>query len=112
MPAHERLDLGHQLGVDIDFEVGRDSVLEDPEMEILEPMDLGLGKILELRIGQRGAAPERQRLAQHLRTLRRLERARFPGEPLETGQVELTAVELEQVSRRPCVQDAWPEQLS
>jgi hypothetical protein len=112
MPAHERLDLGHQLGVDIDFEVSRDSVLEDSEMEILEPIDLGLGKVLELRIGQRGAAPERKRLAQHLRALRRLERARVSREPFETDEIELIALELEQVARRPRMQDARPEQLS
>ena len=57
------------------------------------------------------AAPERQRLAQQLRTLRRLRRTRFADAVLETGEVELAAVELEHVPGRPGLEEAGPEQL-
>ena len=111
VPAHERLDLGRKLRVDADFEIRRDPVFEHAQAKILQPVDLRLREVLELRVGERRSPPERERLAQDNRSLRRLERARLPGESLEADQVELVAVELEHVARRPCVQEARPEQL-
>ena len=75
-------------------------------------MDLGLREVSELQVCERRAAPERERLAQHLRALRRLGRARLPREPLEAHEVELIAVELEQVAGRACVQEPGAEQLA
>ena len=46
------------------LEVGGDPVLEHAQVEILEPVDLGLREVLELRVCERRAAPERERLAQ------------------------------------------------
>ena len=60
----ERLQLGDQLRVGLDLEIGRDPVLQRAEPKVLEPVDLVLRKVLELRVGERRTAPERERLSQ------------------------------------------------
>ena len=94
------------------LEIGRDPVFEHAEPQILEPVDLGLREVLELRVGERGTAPERQRLSQQPRSLGWLGVPRLAGQPLEAEEVELTAVELEHVARRPRVQKARAQQLA
>ena len=44
-----------------------DAILERDEAQLLESLDLALGERLELEVGKRRAAPERERLAEHAR---------------------------------------------
>ena len=60
----ECLQLGHQVRVGLDLEIGRDPVLQHAEPQVLEPVDLVLREVLELRVGERSTAPERERLSQ------------------------------------------------
>jgi hypothetical protein len=61
---HERLELGDDLGVATEREVGVDAVHQRSEPELLEPTDLRLREVEEGEIGERRPAPERERLAQ------------------------------------------------
>ena len=111
--ADERLDLGHELGVRAQLEVGGDPLLEHAEAQILEPVDLGLRERLQLHVGQRRPAPERERLAEEQRPVP-------PAQPhrasrtsrSKRAEIELVAVELEHVPGRPRLQQSGPEQLA
>ena len=78
--------LRHELRVDLGFEIRGDPVFEHPEAKVLEPVDLGLREVLELRVGERRAAPERERLAQELRPLRRLDASRASVRAARSGR--------------------------
>jgi hypothetical protein len=57
--AHERLELGDEVGMAAEREVGVDAVLERREPQLLQPRRLDAGELLvELR--ERRAAPHRQ----------------------------------------------------
>ena len=77
------------------------------QAQLLEPRDLALGKRLVGEVGERGAAPERERLAKGRgRTAARRRPpapAAFPGEALEAIQVELASGPAPARSRAPCV---------
>ena len=97
----EGLELGHQIRVGLDLEVGRDPLLQHAEAEILEPVDLVLREVLELQVGERSTAPERERVSQEpLSSSGGSSIPRLAAQPLETAEVELLAVELEHVARR------------
>ena len=82
--ARRGLELPDELGIRTELELGRDALLERPEPQLLEPVDLGLGELLQLRVRERRAAPERERLAQEPRALRRRPPSRASAdEPLE-----------------------------
>ena len=68
--ADERLELGDQLGVRAELEIGCDPLLEHAEPQILEPVDLGLRERLRLEVGERRAAPQVERLAEQRRLAR------------------------------------------
>ena len=94
----ERLELGDELGVAPEREVGLDPLLERDGAELLEPRDLGLGERLVEEVGERRAAPERERLAQRALGRRRvaaLERRapllREPGEAVEVDALAARA---------------------
>jgi hypothetical protein len=58
---HEDLELGHDLCMPTELKVGLDAPLEREPAKLVETADLGLREILERDIGQRRAAPQRQR---------------------------------------------------
>ena len=60
----QRLELGDELGVAPEREIRLDPLLERDGAQLLEPRDLGLGERLVEEVGERRAAPERERLAQ------------------------------------------------
>ena len=99
MVADERLQLGHELGVPAEGEVGLAAQLERVQPELLEAPRLGLGEGLGDHVGQRRAAPERQRLAQEPRGGRRRGVLGLGHERLEAAQVEVVAAEPEDVAR-------------
>ncbi len=57
----ERLELGDELRVAPEREVGLDPLLERDGAQLLEPGDLGLRERLVEEVGERRAAPERER---------------------------------------------------
>ena len=64
MLCHERLELADELGVPSAGQVSVDAVLEQGESQLLEPADLSLRERVECKLGERGPAPDSQRLAQ------------------------------------------------
>ena len=112
----ERLELADELRVAAEREVGVDPLLERREAELLEPDDRGLRERLVGEVGERGAAPERERLAQ-----RRRGRSASPAgavrlalaeQALEAVQVELLGLELERVAGRARDEHAAPSDLA
>jgi hypothetical protein len=63
----ERVELGDELDVLSEGEVGVEPLLQRHEPQLLEARDLGLGERLVRHVRERGAAPERERLAQRRR---------------------------------------------
>ena len=77
MLADQRVELGRHLRVAPAREVGLEPVAEAGEAQVLEPRDLGLREALAADVGERGAAPQRERVAQ-----RRRRRARIAAREL------------------------------
>ena len=100
--GHERLELGHQIGVAAERQVGVDAPLQRHRAPLLEPGDLGLRERLVRDVGQRGPAPQRQGLAQPRRRVAgSVERERLPTvvhQPLEAVEVELAVLHVDHVS--------------
>ena len=61
----QRLELARYGAVMAERQLGVHAVLDGAEIDLLEPRDLGLGKCFVGEVGQRGAAPNRERLAEH-----------------------------------------------
>ena len=97
----EGLELGHELGVAAEREVGVDTLLDRGQAQLLETGDVGLGERLVGEIRKRGPAPEGERLAQRSLGSRRI--AAFEGRPAligETGEamdVDALSIHLEDV---------------
>ena len=83
----ERLELGDELIVPAEREVGLDALLERDEPQLLQARDLSGGEILVNEIGQRRPAPERQSLAELFGGDRRFGSAGVSDELLEAGEV-------------------------
>ena len=84
----ERLELRHELRAAALGEAGRDAVGLRGQPQVLEPRRLGGGEaVLGREAGERGAAPERERVAEQRGGARRVVRAQgagaLGGEPLE-----------------------------
>ena len=88
MLTNERLELADELRAAAECKVGLDPLLERGEPELLETPDRGLRERLIRELGERRAAPQRERLAELLGRLRRLDAGRLLDEALEPVQVE------------------------
>jgi hypothetical protein len=64
--THQRLQLGNELRAAAYGEIGLDPLLERQQPSLLEPFGFGGGKRLVEDVGERRAAPERQRAPQRL----------------------------------------------
>ena len=82
----QRVELRDQRGVAAEREVGVDPHLDREQVHLLEAPDRRLGERLVGEVGERGAAPERERLAQLLGGLLRLGCRRPPGRGARTGR--------------------------
>jgi hypothetical protein len=69
MLGDERLQLSDKLRVTAEGQLGLDSLLERGKVELLQPLDRGLGEGLVGKIGERWAAPERERLPKKIPAL-------------------------------------------
>ena len=114
MLGDQRLELADDVALMPERELGLDPQLDRGQAKLLEPRALVPGERLR-ELGQRGAAPERERLAQPLGRVLRIalrERAAAVGErALETGDVELVLAHLEHVARAACVQSRLRQRL-
>ena len=93
------LQLGHELGLTADGEVGVDALLQRGEAELVQVRGGGVGG-LALEVGQGRAAPEGERLAEELGRRLRLRAARLGDESAEAVEVELARLYAEQVAGR------------
>src|SRR5437773_10009197 len=112
MLRDEPLELADELSASAELEVGVDSLLQRFQPELLESADLALRKGLEGKVAERRAAPQRERLAQRLRTLLRVLLPRLGGELLEAPQIELVGLDPEQVARRLRHEDVGRNELA
>jgi hypothetical protein len=95
---HESLQLGDDLRVATELEVGVDPLLERRGAAVLELRPLGPGdRIVE--IGERWAAPEREGLAQPLGGNVGVAAVRFLDELLEAFGIERAGLDAHQVAR-------------
>ena len=105
MLGDQPLELGHDVGVAAERQVGVDALLQRRGVPLLEPGDLGLRERLVGNVGQRRPAPQRERLAQPRGgvggSLARERLATLVREPLETIHVELAVLHLEHVAAAP-----------
>ncbi len=111
----ERLQLGDELGVPAEREIGLDPLLDDDGPQFLEPRDLRLRERLVDEVGEGWPTPERERLAERgLRGLGVVSLQRAPallGEAREAMDVDVIRGELEHVPRRTG-RDHGPERLA
>jgi hypothetical protein len=101
MLARERLELADHLCASTEREVGVDALLERGEAKLLEASDLRSCERLPLEIGERRAAPERERFPEKARDLDRRRALRLRDEPFEAEQVELVRPNRDQVPGLP-----------
>ena len=93
MLARDVLELGDQLGVAPDGQVGLHAQLQRGQAPLFQPSDLGRRERQRGDLGQRRPAPERERLVQRRRGLLRVARgqrlATILDAPLEALDIEL-----------------------
>jgi hypothetical protein len=101
MTGDERLELGDELTVAREREVGFDPFLEGGKAELIEPGDLLLCERVEGELGERRAAPEPERLTEQCRCLERSARSERRPRPREQSceavRVELSVLDPEDV---------------
>ena len=100
MLGDQHLQLRDQLSVPTEREVGLDALLDRLEPKLLHTPNRRLRERLIGDVGQRPAAPQRQGLAEHRGSTRRLGSARLSDEPLEPCQVKLLWLDLQHISSR------------
>ncbi|HET6601516.1 MAG TPA: hypothetical protein VFG57_06085 [Gaiella sp.] len=112
MCCHELLELVDQLPVAAGGEVGVDPPLEHIEAKVLESRRLGERPLLARELGQRLAAPQRERFAQGRRHLLRVTALPIRGEPAEPKQIEVAGIDPEAIARGSRLDRLLPQRLS
>ena len=105
----ERLQLGDELGMSPELEVGVDALLDGGEPCLLEADDLGLREWLVGEIRERAAPPEGKRLVEQLGAPAPGGLARACNQSLESFEVERARFRSQQVARRMGLDDVAPE---
>ena len=109
----EELELGDEVGVAPELELGVDQLLARREAELLEPRDLECRERLVGDVGERRAAPEPERLAEAPGALGDVGgRARLGAEPLEAAEVDLVGRDVEHVPGVPGDEHVRPQRLA
>ena len=110
------LELSHQRVVPPEREIRIDPKLESRAPDLLQPCDRRLGERLVLEVRKRRTSPQRQRFVQALGRLGRepagLQLPRLVHQLLEPMQVQVIALDSDDVARRPCRQHVPGECLS
>ena len=104
VPADERLQLAHDLGMAAEGQIGLDALLQGDQPQLVQPRDLVLG---ERRIGEVGEGlppPHAERGTERLRRPRRLAPAErllaVVQRPLEPLHVDVVAPDAQHVAAR------------
>jgi hypothetical protein len=101
MLADERLELRHRSCGFAERELRIDPLLESRQPRFLQPRDLRLGERRVREIGERGTAPQPQRLTQprgRAFSIARLERtSAFTDERLKAAEVDVARLDLQQI---------------
>ena len=92
MLRDEGLELGNQLGVAPQGELGLDPCLDGDEPFLLEPGGLGPGERRGPNICESGATPERERLTESLGGCRGTQGAGTDHEPAEQLEIDLAGL--------------------
>jgi len=112
----ERLELAGQLVVAPECEVGVDPQLNRSQPDFLEPGNRRLGKVLVGEVCERWAPPQRKRVAESLRRVLRQTASEqappFLDQALEAAEVELVAIDPDQVTGRSRRQHALRKRLA
>ena len=111
MRADEPLELVDDLRVRADRELRLRPLLDEREMELLEPRDLLARERLVAELRQRLASPEGERVVEQGRAPHRLARAGGVDEAPHAGQVELLGLEPHEVARRARLDHVRAERL-
>ena len=98
--SYQPLQLGDELGISPQGELGVDQLLDGGQPELLEARDLRLREGLEGEVGEWLPAEERQRLAERKGRICRREVACCGHEALEMENVELLGSQLDPVPGR------------
>ena len=96
----KRCQLGDQLGVAAELEIGLDALLQRPDAQLLEACDRRLSEGVVGEIRERRAAPQPQCLVQLGSDDRRICPRCLGAQLLEAMNVELTGLEAKDVARR------------
>jgi hypothetical protein len=107
----QRVELRDQDSMPAELELGPDALLDRCESELLEPRGLGVRPRFVGQIGQRRAAPQRERLSQRRGALRRVQRSGVREQPLETLRVDRGRRDCQDIARRLRAQDVPADQL-
>src|SRR4051812_4526211 len=101
MLVHQRLEACDELRVPSECELGLRSLFEDRESQLLQARDLRLGELLVYELGKRLPAPLRKRFAQEPGAARRIGRSRLVEQAPNACEVQLVALDLDQIAGRP-----------
>ncbi len=102
--------VGDHVVVAAELDLGLDAVLERGEPELVEPRDLRLEEALVREVGERRAAPERERVPERGGALRGRKRPRVVHEPLEATSVDRTRLRPKHVPGRARLDRLFPDQ--
>ncbi len=94
----EGLELGHELRVPPQGEVGGHAPLESEQPQLLQSADRGLCERLVREVGERRPSPQGQRISERLGRGRRLFVLGLLDEPLERPDVERVRLDVEHVA--------------
>ena len=117
MLAHERLELGHGLGVAAERELGFEPQLDRGQAQLLEPRGLVAREGVVAEVGQRRPAPERERLAASTSAACSASpspssrRAR-PSSSSNVSRSSVPALDAKRVARRPRLDHTRAERLA
>ncbi len=99
MGTDERLQLGDELGIAAEREIGVDPPLERSKAGGRELLDVRLGEHVVCEVGERLAPPQTECLSEQSLARLGVGAVRLGNQPLETEQVELLRLEPDQIAR-------------
>ena len=97
----ESRDLGHDLCMPSQLEVGLDALLQGAEPLLFQPRDRRLRERVVGEVCKRRPAPQRERLVQPVRGTLRIRSRRLVAQPLEAVEVEPAGLDPQHVPGRP-----------
>ena len=109
--SDERLELGHDLADPTELDVGRDSLLDGDQAQLLEAPCLCLRPPFERKLRQWRPAPEVERPHEERPALLRRRCPRILEQPLEAPRVDLVRRDRNDVPRRARDEDVRPQGL-